>query len=182
MTPNRLEALRKAFNDGERLKFVFFWRHYAQGNELGPHCFSQWYSSPFHVDGITYVTAEHYMMAEKARLFGDEETRSQILATTNPGAVQALGRKVRGFRQETWEAHRYDIVVAGNVAKFGQASALREYLVGTRQRVLVEASPKDRTWGIGCAADDDRATNPLLWRGLNLLGFALMEARDELRR
>ena len=177
MTPNNLETLQLAFNEGQRLKFVFFWRHYGQGSKLGPHCFSQWYSSPFQVGAVTYATAEHYMMAEKARLFGDEEIRAQILAATNPGAVQALGRKVRGFKQETWEAHRYDIVLAGNVAKFSQDPALREYLAGTKNRVLVEASPKDRIWGIGLAADDDRAKNPLEWRGLNLLGFALMEAR-----
>ena len=61
--------------------------------------------------------------------------------------------------------------------KFGQHPALREFLLGTGDRVLVEASPMDRVWGIGLAADDERAADPARWRGLNLLGFALMEAR-----
>ncbi|MER8820288.1 NADAR family protein [Mesorhizobium sp. M0991] len=69
----------------------------------------------------------------------------------------------------------------GAFQKFRQNAALREYLLSTHDRVLVEASPVDRVWGIGLAADDERAVNPLLWRGENLLGFALMQARDRLR-
>jgi ribA/ribD-fused uncharacterized protein len=71
-------------------------------------------------------------------------------------------------------------VVAGSVHKFGQDPALRAHLLGTGSRVLVEASPRDRIWGIGLTADDDRAARPQLWQGLNLLGFALMEARQRL--
>jgi ribA/ribD-fused uncharacterized protein len=58
---------------------------------------------------------------------------------------------------------------------------LREFLLGTGDRVLVEASPQDRIWGIGLAADDERASVPEQWLGLNLLGFALMEVRHRLR-
>ncbi|MEU4646849.1 NADAR family protein [Nocardia fluminea] len=79
-----------------------------------------------------------------------------------------------------WERARFGIVVAGSVAKFGQNDALRGYLVGTGARVLVEASPVDRIWGIGMAADDPGALDPGRWKGLNLLGFALMRAREEL--
>jgi ribA/ribD-fused uncharacterized protein len=67
-----------------------------------------------------------------------------------------------------------------SVAKFGQRAELREFLAGTGNRVLVEASPTDRVWGIGLAATDERAADPARWRGLNLLGFALMEARARL--
>ena len=45
----------------------------------------------------------------------------------------------------------------------------------------MEASPVDRIWGIGLAAEDARASQPEQWRGLNLLGYALMEVRDRLR-
>ena len=65
----------------------------------------------------------------------------------------------------------------GNLAKFQQHPTLSAFLAGTADRVLVEASPSDRIWGIGLAADDPRAVNPEKWRGLNLLGFALMEVR-----
>jgi ribA/ribD-fused uncharacterized protein len=87
---------------------------------------------------------------------------------------------VRGFDEGTWTAARFDIVVAASVAKFGQHPELGAFLLGTANRVLVEASPVDRVWGIGLAADDERAGDPYLWQGLNLLGFALMRAREEL--
>jgi ribA/ribD-fused uncharacterized protein len=75
---------------------------------------------------------------------------------------------------------RFEVVVAGNMAKFGQHAGLRQFLLGTGDRVLVEASPRDTIWGIGLAAGDERAAGPDRWRGLNLLGFALMEVRQRL--
>lgn len=122
------------------------------------------------------------MMAGKARLFGDEESVPGILAARTPAEAKKRGRLVRGFDDAAWTAARFELVVDGNVAKFGQDPALRDYLLGTRDRVLVEASPVDRVWGIGLAADDERAADPARWRGLNLLGFALMEARERLAR
>ena len=181
MTPNCLEALQLACREGKNLDYVFFWGHQARaGGQLGPSCLSQWWPASFALDGVCYQTAEHYMMAEKARLFGDDEMRGEILAAEHPAEAKALGRRVSGFDGAVWAARRFDIVVAGNVAKFGQDEGLRAYLLGTSSRVLVEASPVDRIWGIGLAADDERAKNPLRWRGLNLLGFALMEARHKL--
>lgn len=56
------------------------------------------------------------------------------------------------------------------------------YQVSATDLVLVEASPVDRVWGIGLAKDDKRATTPSRWRGLDLLGFALMEVRAQLER
>lgn len=94
--------------------------------------------------------------------------------------AKALGRQVRGFRESAWERERFAIVVRGNLAKSGQHPELREYLAGTRARVLAEASPTDRVWGIGLEASDSRAEDPRQWRGLNLLGFALMAVRDRL--
>jgi hypothetical protein len=120
------------------------------------------------------------MMAAKARLSGDDEAAGKILAAPHPGAAKALGRQVRGFDEQHWAEHRFDVVVAGNMAKFGQHRQLRDYLAGTGSRVLVEASPRDRVWGIGLAADDERAGTPERWLGLNLLGFALMEVRQQL--
>jgi ribA/ribD-fused uncharacterized protein len=69
--------------------------------------------------------------------------------------------------------------VAGNRAKFGQHPDLAAFLHSTAPRVLVEASPVYRFWGIGMVADDPLAADPANWRGLNLLGFALMNVRDQ---
>ncbi|TYB45268.1 NADAR family protein [Actinomadura chibensis] len=158
------------------VEFLFFWGH----RKRGPGYLSQWWPAPFTVDGTVYATAEHYMMAEKARLFGDEETAAAIVAASHPSEAKDLGRRVRGFAEDAWRDARVGIVTRGNEAKFGQNEELRDYLVGTRNRVLVEASPLDRVWGIGLAADDPRAGRPSAWPGLNLLGFALMTVRETL--
>ena len=121
------------------------------------------------------------MMAAKARLFGDEQAASQILKAGSPKQAKQLGRQVNGFDGARWDAEKYRIVTEGSLQKFRQNPALRAFLLSTGNQVLVEASPVDRVWGIGLAADDEKATNPLLWRGENLLGFALMQARDRLR-
>ncbi|CAL9577645.1 hypothetical protein SUDANB171_04946 [Streptomyces sp. enrichment culture] len=167
---------------GERLKYLYFWGHRPQRDgSVGAGCLSQWWPAPFTVAGETYATAEHWMMAGKARLFGDEEARAGVLAAGHPRDAKAAGRTVRGFDEERWRAERFAVVVEGSVHKFGQHPALRSYLLGTGERVLVEASPVDRIWGIGLAADDAPAQDPAHWRGLNLLGFALMAARERLR-
>jgi ribA/ribD-fused uncharacterized protein len=174
-----VEELRSRFNAGEKLKYVFFWGHQPGKNGIAASCFSQWYSAPFAVDGQRYPTAEHFMMAEKAALFGDQVTRAQVLQAPNPGAAKALGRQVRGFDETAWIEHRFSIVLRANEAKFAQNPDLRQFLLQTGSRILVEASPVDRVWGIGLAQDDERAANPNQWQGLNLLGFALMQVRHD---
>jgi ribA/ribD-fused uncharacterized protein len=120
------------------------------------------------------------MMAGKARLFGDAEAERRILAAKHPAEAKKAGRLVRDFDEATWERERFALVVEGSVHKFAAHADLREFLLSTGGRVLVEASPVDRVWGIGLAADDEAATDPERWRGPNLLGFALMEARERL--
>ncbi|NRQ32667.1 NADAR family protein [Nonomuraea sp. NN258] len=179
--PRSVDQAVAAQNAGRRLRYLFFLGHRpARDGSPGPGCLSQWWPAPFTADGHTYATAEHYMMAHKAWLFGDEETAAAILRSAHPKQAKDLGRQVRGFDEARWREHRYAIVVRAGVAKFGAHPDLAAYLLGTRQRVLVEASPVDRVWGIGLAADDEHAATPSAWRGLNLLGFALMDARDAL--
>lgn len=171
-------GVREAVQQGRRLKYLFFWGHRPRREGVvDAACLSQWWPAAFEVDGIDYPTAEHWMMAAKARLFGDDAAAERIVAARHPGEAKAEGRKVRGFDEAVWEAHRYDLVVRGNAAKFGQHEDLGAYLRGTGDRVLVEASPVDRVWGIGMAATDDHVEDPETWRGLNLLGFALMDVR-----
>ena len=103
-----------------------------------------------------------------------------ILAAATPKAAKALGRKVKNFDEKLWGACCLEIVTRGNVEKFRQNEALLHFLLSTTGKVLVEASPHDRIWGIGLRQDDSRATDPSLWQGSNLLGFALMDVRTEL--
>ncbi|MEU1370332.1 NADAR family protein [Streptomyces sp. NPDC005803] len=175
-------ALVSRAGGGDRVKYLLFWGHRPRPDgRIGASCLSQWWPSPFTVDGVTYASAEHWMMSGKARLFGDAEAAERAVTAKSPAEAKKVGRLVRGFDAALWERERYDLVVAGSVHKFGQNPELGGFLLGTGDRVLVEASPMDRIWGIGLAADDPRAEDPATWRGLNLLGFALMEARAALR-
>ncbi|NWC00542.1 NADAR family protein [Pseudomonas gingeri] len=174
-----LEDLRTRFNSGEALDYLFFWGHQRSKKGITASCFSQWYNAEFIVEGQRYPTAEHFMMAQKAALFGDQEVRAQVLLAPTPNVAKALGRNVRGFNDELWLQHRYAIVVQANQAKFSQNPELNAFLKETGSRIIVEASPVDSIWGIGLAQDDENANNPNQWRGLNLLGFALMQVRDE---
>ena len=172
------EALIREVRAGTKVKYLHFWGHRPRPDgRVSASCLSQWWPSPFTVDGVTYATAEHWMMAGKARLFDDEDALARVLAAGHPSEAKKAGRLVRGFDEETWTRERFGIVVEGSVHKFAADEELRGFLLGTGERVLVEASPVDRVWGIGLAADDPAAEDPERWRGPNLLGFALMEAR-----
>lgn len=182
MTPEeRLTGLREADMAGREVKVLPFWGHKPQRDgSIGPGCLSQWWPAPFTVHDVVYPTAEHWMMAGKARLFGDALGVAAVMAAKSPGAAKSAGRMVRGFDEQTWAAARYEIVVAGNTAKFGQHQDLAAFLHITGAKVLVEASPFDRIWGVGMGPGNPDVRHPAKWRGLNLLGFALMEVREAL--
>lgn len=178
MTHSR-EEIEKLHQSGTKLKYLFFWGHQpSRSGDITSSCFSQWWNSKFIHEGVVYHTTEHWMMAEKARLFNDHDSLIKILSAKSPGEAKKWGRSVIGFKQDTWEEHRFRIVVLGNYLKFTQNAALETYLLNTKNRVLVEASPVDRIWGIGIDGQHEFATVPTKWKGLNLLGFALMEVRD----
>lgn len=166
---------------------IYFWREY--GDEHG--YLSQWYNSPFHTDDSTvvYQTAEQYMMHQKALLFSDHEIAAKILQTTVPKEQKALGRLVSNFTQERWEANRERIVEEGSYFKFkfgrdeGEGKedgiGLKAKLLETGDREIVEVSPMDKIWGVGFGAKN-AGKRRKDW-GLNLLGKALVRARERLR-
>ena len=162
--------------------FVYFWGHQEKGGKITKACFSQWYPCHFVIDGIRYNCAEQYMMAEKARLFRDEEIRKKILQATEPDVIKHLGREVRNFDAKKWDAESGAVVVRGNIAKFSQNEDLLEVLLSTEDKVLVEASPYDKIWGIGMRQAEAEKAYPHIWKGTNKLGFALMEVRDALKQ
>lgn len=177
-----IEKICHRFQAGEELEFMFFWGHTKnKKGKITKACFSQWYLSDFQVDGILYSCAEKYMMAEKARLFNDYETLEEILCAKDQPEIKALGRKIKNFNEEIWNKEKYNIVKKGNLAKFSQDKNLKEFLLSTEDKIIVEASPYDCIWGIGMSANDENITNPREWKGENLLGFALMEVRELLQ-
>lgn len=177
-----IQALLDDSKNGIRHKYIFFWGHQkSQDGIITKNCFSQWWESLFVVNEIEYKTAEHWMMIKKAELFGDDEIRKKILHSTSPAEAKSLGRAVRNYNEDVWNIHKYEIVKTGNYHKFQQNHKLKEFLLQTNNRILVEASPVDAIWGIGLPMDHKNIDQPEAWRGLNLLGFALMEVRELLK-
>lgn len=168
--------------ENQSFKYIYFWGHTPpKDGSISKSCFSQWFERPFVHEEITYPTAEHWMMAEKARLFKDDEILEKILKATSAAEAKKLGRQVKNWNEKTWIDHRSSIVCNGNYLKFTQHEDLKDFLLQTNDRVLVEASPYDKIWGIGMKAEDPGIEYPGNWKGLNLLGYALMEVRDKIR-
>ena len=175
------DLIRERYNRGEKLEFIFFWGHTSKPGKIKKSCLSQWYDCRFEENGVLYHTTEQYMMSKKALLFGDNETFEKIMSSEDPRDYKALGREVKNFDPETWDAKKYEIVLAGNILKFSQNEELKSFLLDTGEKVLAEASPYDGIWGVCLAMDNPLIENPNNWNGENLLGFALMETRDILR-
>ena len=134
------------------------------------------------VDDFEYLFVEQYMMAQKAKLFHDAQAYTAILRASDPKACKDLGRAVKGFDSNVWDKVCYDVVKAGNLAKFAQNKALRDALLATGDVILAEAAPNDQKWGIGMTAETAEKTPQADWNGKNLLGKVLMELREKFRR
>ena len=180
-------------NAGTQLKYVTFWH---EGDEYPNHYFSQWYQGkPFSVNGRTYITAEQYMMSEKALLFEDLYHYGLIMEESSPKKCKDLGRLVSGFDSSIWDNALREIIFHGNLGKFQSDITLVDALLETENAVLVEASPYDGIYGAGLAESDllnpdgTLKVMPENWKNpkngtqaTNHLGFVLMGIRDLFRQ
>ena len=173
MTAEDLE--QRDAQEAEAGKYCFFWKTGSP--------FSQWHKSRYTLDGYEYSCSEQGMMHSKALLFGDEEVAVRIMAlsSNDQRKMKLLGRQVRGFSERIWKQHRQDIVYRHNLAKFSQNPILQEVLMETSNRILVEASPYDKIWGIGLYENDAKCIPECKWPGLNLLGKILTQVREDLK-
>ena len=156
--------------------FLFFWHEYEENGYL-----SQWYYATFTVEGVTYQTCEQYMMAKKALMFGDFEKYTRIMNERDPKKDKALGKTVTNYDHDLWHSCNEEIIYNANLAKFSQNPELKNALLATGDKILVEASPYDKIYGIGLEASDPAAKDPKQWKGMNLLGTVLGRVREALR-
>lgn len=143
--------------------------------------FSNWYPESFFVDGVKYHQVEQYMMACKARVFGDQSAHDKIMNTKNPREQKSIGRSVKNFDPHVWEIVSKDVVFRAIAARARFNPPYASYLIATEDRLIVEASPTDRIWGIGLSLDDEKLLEKVYWDGSNWLGQLLTEARDFLK-
>lgn len=153
--------------------------------------FSNWYIDSKHVLELPiakgepngrFNCVEQYMMVKKARQFGDMITEVKILLESDPRKQKALGREVKPFVEDVWSNAARDAVYPAVYTKFATNKFLSDLLLSTDNKVIVEASPYDKIWGIGIGTDegvnlDDVST----WQGKNWLGQLTMCARNDLR-
>ena len=155
---------------------IFFYR---VGDAYG--AFSNWAPTPFTVDGVSFSTAEQYIMYRKCLTFGDTATAEKLLSSDSPKEQKALGREAAGYIDSVWAGIRQTVAIRGLYAKFSQDAELKRLLLGTGDAVLVECTSNDRIWACGLDRDDDDRLSADRWKGQNILGFALMEVRNMLR-
>lgn len=150
---------------------IYFWGTYL----------SNWHKCVFKDDKYTYHTSESYLMTQKALLFGDADSANKIINSSDPKKQKELGRLVKGFNEKVWNQNKFEIMVKGLFLKFNQNKDLKNKLLGTGNKVLVEGSPYDKIWGVGLKWDDPKILDEKNWKGENLLGKALMEVRNQIK-
>jgi ribA/ribD-fused uncharacterized protein len=153
--------------------YIYF---FGEKNDYG--CFSQFYPCKFVYDCKIFMCCEQFMMYNKAILFGDIKIANKILQETSPKKIKSLGRKVCNFDENIWNENKEKIVFKGNFLKFTQNENLKRILIETQNKMLIEASPYDKIWGIGISKT--QAINGVKWKGLNLLGNILMDVREKI--
>jgi hypothetical protein len=143
---------------------------------------SNWYLSDFTVDGVSFSSMEQYMMYKKAVVFKDKDIASKILKTDDVERIKEYGRQVSNYNDTIWNGMRQIIIYKGLLEKFRQNEKLKKALLDTGDDILAECAVSDKIWGIGLSMKDSNKNDIKAWRGQNLLGFALMLVRDELRK
>lgn len=125
--------------------------------------------------------SEKAIMAVKAALMKDKKSFDQICNAGAPASCKSLGRKVKGFDVKLWEKHLEETAFEVVHQKFAADASLKALLLSTGDDILAEATRNDCIWGIGINVGDARVQDPKKWLGRNVLGYALMRARDTLR-
>ena len=138
--------------------------------------------SEFTCDDIKFSSMEQYMMYQKAVTFRDYDVAKDIMGTDDVAEIKALGRKVKNYSDVIWNGLRQIVIYQGLFAKFQQNVTLKQRLLETGDSIIAECAVKDTIWGIGLSMKDTKRFDINEWQGTNLLGFALMAVRKELKK
>jgi ribA/ribD-fused uncharacterized protein len=136
---------------------------------------SNMYEAPIQIDGVTFPTVEHYFQWSKAKQFGDAAMQAKILKSESPKSAKAYGKKVKPFDPEVWGGMAVNVMKTAVKAKFMQHPELLDKLRKTGTKLLAEADPRGKFWGIGTSADTSKAKDSSRWPGKNMMGKILME-------
>lgn len=156
--------------------YIFFWKH----TEIPYGCFSNWSNHSITENSITFKTVEHYIMYHKALLMSDTKIANEILNVSGPLSAKHLGRKVTNYDEKVWSNKRKDIIYNALTLKVLQHKDVFDLLISTGDKIIAEASPYDKIWGIGYNANNALQNNNN-W-GLNILGTSWMKVRYTIKQ
>ena len=138
--------------------------------------------SDFIEDGRLYTSVEQYLMYGKAMVFKDEEMQQAILATHDVAEIKRYGRQVKGYNETIWNGLRQLVLYRGLWLKFSQNEELKQKLIDTGSDMLVECARTDKIFACGISMKDPMRFDMSKWSGKNLLGFALMDLREQFKK
>lgn len=167
----KIEDVIKRYDRGEKLKFEIF----NEGD------FAQFERCIFEVKNISYFCVEQYLLANQAILFRDDVMLEKIMTAKSIRQARLFGDKIRNFDQEEWNHHKLNMAYVGNLCKFRQNENLKFKLLETENKIIVNADPYEKDWGIKKRITELDIKNPHSWKGENQLGFILMMIREELK-
>lgn len=156
---------------------VFF---YTRSAPLSNH-----FPASFQIGGIWFNCSEQYYLTSEAETVGDKQIAEKIMLESNPAAMKRLSNTLQNPERKNdmskWtDGLKRQVMMDALIAKFSQNTHLREVLLSTKDKLLVEASPRDQFWGAGVGLKDIADTPQENWPGANELGKALMEIRKTL--
>lgn len=152
----------------------------------GPAIYSNWWTTPNQIKDpatdLFFNSTEQAFMWYKANFFGDRAICVRAVEETDASKVKQLGRLVKNYDEAAWQCVRLGFMTYVNLMKYRQNPEFLEQLLSTGNKILVEASPYDKIWGVGLAQNDKLILDSSNWKGQNLLGIALMKVRELLKK
>ena len=148
---------------------------FGELNEL-----SNFYPCKFMVNATTYSSSEQWIQHCKAKYFRDTITMAQVMTAENALDCKLLARDTSGYDERQWKEVAYQECYNGLYAKFEQNPPLKQVLLQTGEKTIIESS-YDQIWGTGIPLSDPAYLDKSKWHNPGILGTILMDIRTKLR-
>ena len=136
------------------------------------------------VNGYSYKSVEHFYQVRRAELCNERELSAKLHVMDTAREVK---QSVNDFKRKNPgklvlpEKGNLEIMKTGLAAKF-QCHSLRDFLLATGNKAIVECNAYDTFWSCGFGLDNPDFAFRSKWKGKNHLGNLLQELRSDLMR
>ena len=148
---------------------------FGELNEL-----SNFHPCTFTVNATTYSSSEQWIQHCKAKYFRDNITLAQVMTAEDALDCKLIARDTVGYDERRWKEVAYQECYNGLFAKFEQNPSLKQVLLQTGEKTIVESS-YDRLWGTGIPLSDPACLDKTKWHNPGILGAILMDIRTKLK-